>query len=125
MVETEGSQMTSQYGAYALHAGLVRLHALMRMHTLTCPGTHMHAHPHTNKYVTYCFSTATMISEPASLLRYAYIACVVSLSLVSWKSESVLFNTLISKKLNNLPGPQFIPMKTQIPFSQRTVCLLF
>ena len=34
--------MTSQYGAYALHAGLVRLHAHMRMHTSTRPGTHMH-----------------------------------------------------------------------------------
>jgi hypothetical protein len=91
--------MTSQYGAYALYAGLVRLRALMRMHTLTRPGTHMHAHAHTNKYVTYCFSTATMIPEPASLLRYAYIACLVSLSLVSWKSESVLFNTLYFEKI--------------------------
>jgi hypothetical protein len=33
MVETEGPQMTSQYGAYALHAGLSRLHALLHMHT--------------------------------------------------------------------------------------------
>jgi hypothetical protein len=33
VMETEGPQMTSEYGAYALHAGLARLHALMRMHT--------------------------------------------------------------------------------------------
>jgi hypothetical protein len=26
VVETEGPQMTSQYGAYALHAGKARLH---------------------------------------------------------------------------------------------------
>ena len=36
-------QMKSQYGAYALRAGLARLHACMRMHTPTRPGTHMHA----------------------------------------------------------------------------------
>ena len=47
MVETEGPQMTSQYGAYALHAGLARLHALMRMHPPTRPRTHMHARAHT------------------------------------------------------------------------------
>ena len=35
--------MTSQYGAYALRAGLARLHARTHMHTPTLPGTHMHA----------------------------------------------------------------------------------
>ena len=51
VVETEGQQMASQYGAYTLRAGLARLHALMRMHTPTRPGTHMHARAHarTNK----------------------------------------------------------------------------
>jgi hypothetical protein len=43
VVETEEPQMTSQYGAYALHAGVARLHALMRMHTPRRPGTYMHA----------------------------------------------------------------------------------
>ena len=43
VVETEGSQMTSQYGAYSLRAGLARLYARMRMHTPTRLGTHMHA----------------------------------------------------------------------------------
>jgi hypothetical protein len=38
MVEPEGPQMTSQYGTYALLAGLARLHALTCMYTLT------HAH---------------------------------------------------------------------------------
>jgi hypothetical protein len=36
MVETEGPQMTSQRGAYALHALLKRLHAL---------NAHAHDHP--------------------------------------------------------------------------------
>ena len=49
MVDTEGPQMTSEYGAYALYAGLARLHALMRMHTPTRPGTHMHAHTQTKQ----------------------------------------------------------------------------
>jgi hypothetical protein len=54
-VETEGPQMTSQYGAFSLGAGLVGLHARMRMHTPTRPGTHMHArthkYAHTDQYV--------------------------------------------------------------------------
>jgi hypothetical protein len=43
--------MTSQHGAYALHVGLARLHAIMRMHTLTRSGTRMHTRKHiqTNK----------------------------------------------------------------------------
>ena len=50
--------MTSQYGAYALHAGLARLYSRMRMYTATCPRTphaRMHArtrkHAHTHQYV--------------------------------------------------------------------------
>jgi hypothetical protein len=49
VVETEGQQMTSQYGAYTLHAGKVRLHACMRMHTPTCPGTHTRASTHADQ----------------------------------------------------------------------------
>jgi hypothetical protein len=48
-MEIEGQQMTSQYGAYALHAVLATLYALMFMHTPTRPGTHMHAHTHTHR----------------------------------------------------------------------------
>jgi hypothetical protein len=54
-VETEGPQMTSQYGAYALRAGLARLYARTHMHTPTRQGTHMNArtrkHAHTDQYV--------------------------------------------------------------------------
>ena len=39
VVETEGPQITLQYGAYALRAGIARLYVLMRMHTPTRPGT--------------------------------------------------------------------------------------
>jgi hypothetical protein len=52
LLETEGPQITSQYGAYALHAGVSRLHALTRVHSPARPGTHMHAckrtHAHTD-----------------------------------------------------------------------------
>ena len=82
MVTTDGPQMASQYGAYALRAGLASLYARMRMHTPTRPGTHMHArtskHVHTDQYVIFhCFSTATKIRERASILRYTFIACLV------------------------------------------------
>jgi hypothetical protein len=66
--------MTSQYGAYALYAGLSRLNACMRMHMSTRPGTHMHAGTHKPICDTYFFSTATMICEYFSVLRDTYIA---------------------------------------------------
>jgi hypothetical protein len=43
VVGTEGPQMTSKYGAYALRAGLAGLYARMGMHMPTRPGTQMHA----------------------------------------------------------------------------------
>jgi hypothetical protein len=73
--------MTSQYGAYALHTGLPKLHARMRMHTFTRTGTQMHSRTRarTHKPIsnTFCFSTATTISERASVLSYTYIAPIV------------------------------------------------
>jgi hypothetical protein len=67
MLETEVPQMTSQCGAYALRAGLARLHARMRMHTSMRPGnpharTHAQACTHRGIYNNYCCSTATMVS---------------------------------------------------------------
>ena len=67
MVETEKPQMMSQYGAYALHAKLARLHARMRVHART--------HAHTNKE--NCFSAAKMICKNASMLRHTYAALVL------------------------------------------------
>ena len=47
--------MTSQYGAYALRAGLAGLYARIRMHTHMHPGTHTRArtrkHAHTDQYI--------------------------------------------------------------------------
>jgi hypothetical protein len=65
MMETEGPQMTSQDGAYALHAGYTRLHARTRtgFHRQICN--------------TYCFPTAAVIRERVSVLRYTYIVCIV------------------------------------------------
>ena len=69
LVETEGPQMTSQHGAYALRAGLAKLHVRMRMHTSTCPGTHIHARTHmqacTQRKIcnNYNFSTPKMVSR--------------------------------------------------------------
>jgi hypothetical protein len=56
--------VTSKYGAYALHAGLARLHA--RAHVPGYPRARTHR-PISN---TYCFSTATVIRERASVLSY-------------------------------------------------------
>jgi hypothetical protein len=82
IVETEGPQMTSQHGAYALSAGLARLYALMRMHTSTRSGTYMHArmrkHAHTNQYIILiAFPQQQWFCSRASMLRYTYIACLV------------------------------------------------
>jgi hypothetical protein len=55
-------QNTSQYGAYELHAGEARLHARMCIHICSI----------------YCFSTAKLIRERASILRYTCIACLVT-----------------------------------------------
>ena len=61
VVESEGSQMTSQYGAYALHAGLARLRA--RIHT----PTHQYV-------ICIAFPQQQWFCEVASLLRYTYTA---------------------------------------------------
>jgi hypothetical protein len=44
MVKTEGPQMTSQYGAYALRAALARLHAHAHAPGYLHARTHTHAH---------------------------------------------------------------------------------
>ena len=82
IVETEGPQMTSQYGIYALRAGLARLHA--RTHMRTRPVTHMHMHARTRKHahtVQYVIFIACpqqqCLRERASVSRYTYSACVV------------------------------------------------
>ena len=62
IVETEKPQMTSQYGAYVLRAGLPHAHA--HAHAPGYPHAHMHARAsmHTHRPTSNCFSTATMVS---------------------------------------------------------------
>ena len=82
IVETEGSQVTSQYGAHALRSELARLHARMRMHTPMRPDTHMHTrtrkHTHTDQYlILTAFPQQQWFRERASMLRFTYIAYFV------------------------------------------------
>ena len=82
IVDTEGPEITSQHGAYALRAGLVRLYARMRPHTPTRSGTHMHArtgkHAHTGQYVILiAFPQQQRFRQRASVLRYTYLPCPV------------------------------------------------
>ena len=81
-VQTEGPQMTSQYGAFSLGAGLVGLHARMRMHTPTRPDTHMHARTHAQvcTHRSICNTYNNIIQwfrERASKLCYTYIVRLV------------------------------------------------
>ena len=56
-----------------------------RARAFTCPrsrapthaSTHARARTHKQICDTYCFPTATVIHEPASVLRYTYIFCFV------------------------------------------------
>ena len=78
MVEPDEPQITSKYEAYALHAGYARLHARS---AYTRPRarapTLKHAHAQAEICNSYCFSSATMIRERASMLRYTYLVCLV------------------------------------------------
>ena len=99
MVETEGPQMTSQYGAYTLRAGVARLHARMRMHKPTRSGTHIHAHTrkcaHTDQHVTLiAFSQQQWLRERASMLRYTYIACLLYIITLADNAASKSFSNV-------------------------------
>jgi hypothetical protein len=85
MWEIQGSQMTSQLGACALCAGLARLYARIRMHIPTRPDNHMHARTrkraHMDQYVILiAFPQQQWFRERASLLRYTYVACAVTVT---------------------------------------------
>ena len=68
--------MTSQYGAYALRAGLATLHA--HAHAPGYPHARTHKHAHTYQYVIIiAFPQQQWFRERALTLRYAYIACLV------------------------------------------------
>jgi hypothetical protein len=69
--------MTSQYGAFSLHAGLARLYARMRMNTPTHLVTQC-THAHTDQEATHYFSTARLIREGASVLHDTYFGILVN-----------------------------------------------
>jgi hypothetical protein len=100
MEEPEGPQITSQYGAYALHAGLARLYALMRMHTPMRPGTRIHArtHAHTDQYI-------ILIAFPRQQLLANAPQCDVVRTL------PVLFNTVYGTLVTEIA---FLSSKVQI-----------
>jgi hypothetical protein len=66
MVETEGPQMTSQHGAYALHAGLARLHA--QAHAPGCQ--HASTHAQTNMYYLLHFHGNNDRNAPQSYVMH-------------------------------------------------------
>ena len=122
VVETEGLQMTSQYGAYALRAGSARLHARMRMHTPTLPGTHMDKHAqtctHSPIYNNYCFSSATTVSwTRLSVTLYGYClycstlrlhhvsSCVPMYVYFNRVSPSITYLTWFEKKIDTILCP--------------------
>jgi hypothetical protein len=86
VVEIEEPQMTSQYGAYALRAGLARLYARMRMHAPRGLGTHTHArthartrkHAHRDQYEILVFFTATMVSCTRLIFKSRKSQCLKS-----------------------------------------------
>jgi hypothetical protein len=53
MVEPDGPQMKSQYGAYELQAESARLHARIHTPNPTHPGTRMHANAHTDTNIIF------------------------------------------------------------------------
>jgi hypothetical protein len=88
-VETEEPQMTSQHGVYALHAGLARLYARIRMCTRAY-------RPISN---IYCFSTATMVSWNAP---QCYVIRTLALS-----SSSLRWTQLLARHTARLTEPFF------------------
>ena len=98
--------MTSQDGAYALHAALARLYTRMRMHTFTRPGIHMHARTRTHAHTGQCviliaFPQQQWFRKRAS--RYTYIACIVpyNFKLFQMQMKSKYCPTVLNRELNS------------------------
>jgi hypothetical protein len=93
VVTTQGPQMTSQYGAYALRAGLdmhVCACTRRRVRVPTCTHARTRKHAHTDQYVILLpFSEQQWFRERASVLRYVCLVSIYSdksntIFLVSW-----------------------------------------
>jgi hypothetical protein len=78
MAESEGPQMTSQYGALRYVQDKQSYTPALQF---ICPRAQAHAstRAYTNRKIcnNYCFSTATVIRESFSMLRYTHIAFLV------------------------------------------------
>ena len=59
------------------YQGYMHVCTRIRPRTRISTSTHSRAHTHRPICNSYCFFTATMISDRASVLRYTYIACIV------------------------------------------------
>ena len=100
VVETEGPHLTSQHGAYALHAVLARLHALICMHTLTRPGTSMHARTHLLLFHGNSDSRPLCVTLYVHCLSYS--ECKVVTVAQMTRNSSPLRNTKIYFSLHNI-----------------------
>ena len=71
-----------------------------RKRTLTHTRARAHTHTHTQICNIYCFFTATMLRERASMLRYTYIACLVIMTIVPlayiFKQKCSTYNYILS-----------------------------
>jgi hypothetical protein len=76
--ETKGDTNDVTTWRIRVHTRYAKLHT--HAHAPEYPHARAHTHTHTHRPIsnTCCFSTATMIRKSASLLRYTYIACLVS-----------------------------------------------
>ena len=126
VVDTEGPQMTSQYGAHALRAGLARLHALgactrPRARVPTC--THARTQTHARRPIsnTYCFSTATMVSR-TRLIVTLYVHCLYCFPPHSSRSHSPLPH-LPSRSTPPPPPPSVDPCHVAVvTFDMKSLC---
>ena len=81
-----------------------RMHVTCCISKVTC--THAHAHAHASGYThtqicnIYCFSTATMIFEGSSMLRYTYIACLVCPRISDWRLVHICYTSPLVNRLS-------------------------
>jgi hypothetical protein len=76
-VETQGPQMTLQYGAYALRAGFARVYARMRTHARTSMHTHANM-----RYFLLLHSNNDFVNAPQC---YVLHTLPVLLNIMSWR----------------------------------------
>jgi hypothetical protein len=102
--------MTSQHGAYALHAGKARLHAHTRMHKPTRPGTHTHACMHEHARIAFPrqqqFAKAPQcyIMRTLPILFFFFVFPLYSLPITSPDGRTVFVKQ--PRNRNHIASPQ-------------------